>query len=168
MKQEGLIQHYGILEDLKARLVVIFSFQIECRDLGWTPDDEGGDSEISGDGGGVGMARSLSTSASGGRDMEAWEDENKEWGNKLNSRYNPNQVESAGAKCSSSSFSLVLPRPHSSSSASSPRESPFIIIYITSPPSSGIGPIRNQSSVSSFLMAPLDPLLGSELQHIPW
>ena len=32
---------------------------------------EGGDSEISGDGGGVGMARSLSTSAAGGRDMEA-------------------------------------------------------------------------------------------------
>ncbi|GJR09631.1 hypothetical protein Tco_0792283 [Tanacetum coccineum] len=32
---------------------------------------EGGDSEIGGDGGGVGMARSLSTSASGGRDMEA-------------------------------------------------------------------------------------------------
>ncbi|GKC73198.1 hypothetical protein Tco_1119081, partial [Tanacetum coccineum] len=32
---------------------------------------EGGDSEISGDGGGVGMARSLSTSASGGTDMEA-------------------------------------------------------------------------------------------------
>nr|GFD30594.1 hypothetical protein [Tanacetum cinerariifolium] len=33
---------------------------------------EGGDSEISGDGGGVGMARSLSTSASGGRDMEVY------------------------------------------------------------------------------------------------
>ncbi|GKB97066.1 hypothetical protein Tco_0983203, partial [Tanacetum coccineum] len=32
---------------------------------------EGGDSEIGGDGDGVGMARSLSTSASGGRDMEA-------------------------------------------------------------------------------------------------
>ncbi|GJX51789.1 hypothetical protein Tco_0278634 [Tanacetum coccineum] len=32
---------------------------------------EGGDSEIGGDGGGVGMARSISTSASGGRDMEA-------------------------------------------------------------------------------------------------
>ncbi|GJY13709.1 hypothetical protein Tco_0383018 [Tanacetum coccineum] len=32
---------------------------------------EGGDSEIGGDGGGVGMARSLSTSTSGGRDMEA-------------------------------------------------------------------------------------------------
>ncbi|GKC10337.1 hypothetical protein Tco_1007119 [Tanacetum coccineum] len=32
---------------------------------------EGGDSEVSCDGGGVGMARSLSTSASGGRDMEA-------------------------------------------------------------------------------------------------
>ncbi|GKB14302.1 hypothetical protein Tco_0848225, partial [Tanacetum coccineum] len=31
---------------------------------------EGGDSEIGGDGGGVGMARSLSTSASGGRDIE--------------------------------------------------------------------------------------------------
>ncbi|GJR83369.1 hypothetical protein Tco_0154154 [Tanacetum coccineum] len=32
---------------------------------------ECGDSEVSGDGGGVGMARSLSTSASGRRDMEA-------------------------------------------------------------------------------------------------
>ncbi|GJW56027.1 hypothetical protein Tco_0102758 [Tanacetum coccineum] len=32
---------------------------------------EGGDSEVSGDGGGVGMARSLLTSASGGRDIEA-------------------------------------------------------------------------------------------------
>ncbi|GKB77735.1 hypothetical protein Tco_0944630, partial [Tanacetum coccineum] len=32
---------------------------------------EGGDSEESGYGGGVGMARSLSTFASGGRDMEA-------------------------------------------------------------------------------------------------
>ncbi|GKB72109.1 hypothetical protein Tco_0933521, partial [Tanacetum coccineum] len=32
---------------------------------------EGGDSEIGGDGDGVDMARSLSTSASGGRDMEA-------------------------------------------------------------------------------------------------
>ncbi|GKE59400.1 hypothetical protein Tco_1498585 [Tanacetum coccineum] len=32
---------------------------------------EGGNSEIGGDGDGVGMARSLSTSASGGRDMEA-------------------------------------------------------------------------------------------------
>nr|GEU54757.1 hypothetical protein [Tanacetum cinerariifolium] len=32
---------------------------------------EGSDSEVSGDGGGVGMARNLSTSASGGRDMEA-------------------------------------------------------------------------------------------------
>ncbi|GKB42385.1 hypothetical protein Tco_0887327 [Tanacetum coccineum] len=32
---------------------------------------EGGDSEIGSDGGGVGMARSLSTSASGERDMEA-------------------------------------------------------------------------------------------------
>ncbi|GKB35168.1 hypothetical protein Tco_0880110, partial [Tanacetum coccineum] len=32
---------------------------------------EGGDSEIGGDGDGVVMARSLSTSASGGRDMEA-------------------------------------------------------------------------------------------------
>ncbi|GKA87156.1 RNA-directed DNA polymerase, eukaryota, reverse transcriptase zinc-binding domain protein [Tanacetum coccineum] len=32
---------------------------------------EGGDSEVSGDDGGVGMARSLSTSTSGGRDMEA-------------------------------------------------------------------------------------------------
>ncbi|GKD42386.1 hypothetical protein Tco_1267031, partial [Tanacetum coccineum] len=32
---------------------------------------EGGDSEIGGDGDGVGMARSLSTSASGRRDMEA-------------------------------------------------------------------------------------------------
>ncbi|GJW77001.1 hypothetical protein Tco_0138683 [Tanacetum coccineum] len=31
---------------------------------------EGGDSEIGGDGDGVVMARSLSTSASGGRDME--------------------------------------------------------------------------------------------------
>nr|GEX43676.1 hypothetical protein [Tanacetum cinerariifolium] len=32
---------------------------------------EGGDSEVIGDGGGVGMARSLSTSTSGGRDMAA-------------------------------------------------------------------------------------------------
>ncbi|GJX54930.1 hypothetical protein Tco_0284827 [Tanacetum coccineum] len=32
---------------------------------------KGGDSEIGGDGGGVGMARSLSTSTSVGRDMEA-------------------------------------------------------------------------------------------------
>ncbi|GKF40297.1 hypothetical protein Tco_0120358 [Tanacetum coccineum] len=32
---------------------------------------EGGDSEIGGDGDGVVMARSLSTSTSGGRDMEA-------------------------------------------------------------------------------------------------
>ncbi|GKG27671.1 hypothetical protein Tco_0405998, partial [Tanacetum coccineum] len=32
---------------------------------------EGGDSEIGGDGDGVVMARSLSTSASGGRDMKA-------------------------------------------------------------------------------------------------
>nr|GFC76860.1 hypothetical protein [Tanacetum cinerariifolium] len=32
---------------------------------------EGGDSEASGDGGEVGMARSLSTSASGGKDMAA-------------------------------------------------------------------------------------------------
>ncbi|GKE30250.1 hypothetical protein Tco_1445634 [Tanacetum coccineum] len=32
---------------------------------------EGGDSEIGGDGDGVVMARSLSTSAPGGRDMEA-------------------------------------------------------------------------------------------------
>ncbi|GKA89900.1 hypothetical protein Tco_0811712, partial [Tanacetum coccineum] len=32
---------------------------------------EGGDSEIGDDGDGVGMARSLSTSASGGRDIEA-------------------------------------------------------------------------------------------------
>ncbi|GKD06063.1 hypothetical protein Tco_1181037 [Tanacetum coccineum] len=32
---------------------------------------EGGDSEIGGDGGGVGMARSLSTFVSSGRDMEA-------------------------------------------------------------------------------------------------
>ncbi|GKF15579.1 hypothetical protein Tco_0057041 [Tanacetum coccineum] len=32
---------------------------------------EGGDSEIGGDGNGVVMARSLSTSAPGGRDMEA-------------------------------------------------------------------------------------------------
>ncbi|GJX41076.1 hypothetical protein Tco_0256066, partial [Tanacetum coccineum] len=32
---------------------------------------EGGDSEICGDGDGVVMARSLSTSASGGRDIEA-------------------------------------------------------------------------------------------------
>ncbi|GKD04541.1 hypothetical protein Tco_1179515, partial [Tanacetum coccineum] len=32
---------------------------------------KGGDSEIGGDSDGVGMARSLSTSASGGRDMEA-------------------------------------------------------------------------------------------------
>nr|GFC78995.1 hypothetical protein [Tanacetum cinerariifolium] len=31
---------------------------------------DGGDSKVSGDGGGVGMARSLSTFASGGRDME--------------------------------------------------------------------------------------------------
>nr|GFC83364.1 hypothetical protein [Tanacetum cinerariifolium] len=31
---------------------------------------EGGDSEVSGDGDGVGMARSILTSASGGRDME--------------------------------------------------------------------------------------------------
>nr|GFD08032.1 hypothetical protein [Tanacetum cinerariifolium] len=31
---------------------------------------DGGDSEVSGDGGGVGMAKSLSTSASGGRDIE--------------------------------------------------------------------------------------------------
>nr|GEU95165.1 hypothetical protein [Tanacetum cinerariifolium] len=33
---------------------------------------EGGNSEVSGDGGGVGIARSLSTSASGGRDMEVY------------------------------------------------------------------------------------------------
>ncbi|GJV98345.1 hypothetical protein Tco_1553597 [Tanacetum coccineum] len=33
---------------------------------------EGGDSEIGGDGDGVVMVRSLSTSASGGRDMEVW------------------------------------------------------------------------------------------------
>ncbi|GJS51086.1 hypothetical protein Tco_0624448 [Tanacetum coccineum] len=33
---------------------------------------EGGDSEIGGDGDGVVTARSLSTSASGGRDMEVW------------------------------------------------------------------------------------------------
>ncbi|GKC50295.1 hypothetical protein Tco_1073040 [Tanacetum coccineum] len=32
---------------------------------------EGGDSEISGDGGGVGMTRSLSTSSYGGKGMEA-------------------------------------------------------------------------------------------------
>ncbi|GKC03703.1 hypothetical protein Tco_0995313 [Tanacetum coccineum] len=32
---------------------------------------EGGDSKISGDGGGVGIARSLLTSASGGRDMKS-------------------------------------------------------------------------------------------------
>ncbi|GJT05827.1 hypothetical protein Tco_0840289 [Tanacetum coccineum] len=47
----------------------------ECEDgamdLARRSPVEGGDSEISGDGGGVGMARSLSTSASGGRDMEA-------------------------------------------------------------------------------------------------
>ncbi|GKG41040.1 hypothetical protein Tco_0470252, partial [Tanacetum coccineum] len=36
-----------------------------------SPIAEGGDSEIGGDGDGVVMARSLSTSASGGRDMEA-------------------------------------------------------------------------------------------------
>nr|GFD57364.1 hypothetical protein [Tanacetum cinerariifolium] len=33
---------------------------------------EGGNSEVSGDGDGVGMARSLSTSASGGRDIEVY------------------------------------------------------------------------------------------------
>nr|GFA89670.1 hypothetical protein [Tanacetum cinerariifolium] len=32
---------------------------------------EGADNEVSGDGNGVGMARSLSTSASGGKDMAA-------------------------------------------------------------------------------------------------
>ncbi|GKC31543.1 hypothetical protein Tco_1038837 [Tanacetum coccineum] len=47
----------------------------ECADgavhLARRSPAEGGDSEIGGDGGGVGMARSLSTSASGRRDMEA-------------------------------------------------------------------------------------------------
>ncbi|GJX44807.1 hypothetical protein Tco_0261483 [Tanacetum coccineum] len=47
----------------------------ECADgavhLARRSPAEGGDSQIGGDGGGVGMARSLSTSASGGRDMEA-------------------------------------------------------------------------------------------------
>nr|GEV53854.1 hypothetical protein [Tanacetum cinerariifolium] len=33
---------------------------------------EGGDSKVSGDGGGVGIARSLSTSVSGGRDIEVY------------------------------------------------------------------------------------------------
>ncbi|GKF29351.1 hypothetical protein Tco_0095693 [Tanacetum coccineum] len=47
----------------------------ECADrvvhLARRSPAEGGDSEIGGNGGGVGMARSLSTLASGGRDMEA-------------------------------------------------------------------------------------------------
>ncbi|GKF78210.1 hypothetical protein Tco_0230680 [Tanacetum coccineum] len=47
----------------------------ECADgvvhLARRSPAEGGNSEISGNGGGVGMARSLSTSASGGRNMEA-------------------------------------------------------------------------------------------------
>ncbi|GKG31158.1 hypothetical protein Tco_0423646 [Tanacetum coccineum] len=47
----------------------------ECADgavhLARRSPAEGGDSEIGGDGNGVGMARSLSTSTSCGRDMEA-------------------------------------------------------------------------------------------------
>ncbi|GJS96587.1 hypothetical protein Tco_0803555 [Tanacetum coccineum] len=47
----------------------------ECADravhLARRSPTEGGDSEISGDSGGVGMDRSLLTSASSGRDMEA-------------------------------------------------------------------------------------------------
>nr|GFC62115.1 hypothetical protein [Tanacetum cinerariifolium] len=47
----------------------------ECTDgamhLAMRSPAEGGDSEVSGDGGGVDMARSLSTSTSGGRDMKA-------------------------------------------------------------------------------------------------
>nr|GFA23676.1 hypothetical protein [Tanacetum cinerariifolium] len=37
----------------------------------WCSPAKGGDSEVSGDGDGVGVARSLSTSASGGKDMAA-------------------------------------------------------------------------------------------------
>ncbi|GJY01027.1 hypothetical protein Tco_0359179, partial [Tanacetum coccineum] len=47
----------------------------ECADgavhLAKRSPAEGGDSKIGGDGGGVGMARSLSTYASGGRAIEA-------------------------------------------------------------------------------------------------
>ncbi|GKG55918.1 hypothetical protein Tco_0574812, partial [Tanacetum coccineum] len=39
---------------------------------GGSGGNEGGGSEIGGDGDGVVMARSLSTSASGGRDMKVW------------------------------------------------------------------------------------------------
>ncbi|GJW47542.1 hypothetical protein Tco_0281952 [Tanacetum coccineum] len=67
-----------------AILIVGFGLDTQCmvvkggemsrwsRTLARRSPAEGGDSEIGGDGDGVVMVRSLSTSASGGRDMEAW------------------------------------------------------------------------------------------------
>ncbi|GJS29566.1 hypothetical protein Tco_0490186 [Tanacetum coccineum] len=46
------------------------NIQVWAMHLARRSPAEGGDSEIGGDGDGVVMARSLSTSASGGRDME--------------------------------------------------------------------------------------------------
>nr|GEX48383.1 hypothetical protein [Tanacetum cinerariifolium] len=104
------------------------------------------DSEVSGDGGGVGMARSLSTSASGGRDIEvygrivilapvvAMSVEGGGMmgyvpsGEEASSSIGITTVKSAGAKCSSSSS-------FSSSSSSSSTSYPDVLPSSSSPSS---------------------------------
>nr|GEY46139.1 hypothetical protein [Tanacetum cinerariifolium] len=112
---------------------------------------KGGDSEASGDGDGVGMARSLLTSASGGKDMAAGSRTviltlvvavSVEGGGmtgcvpsggETSSSVGITTAESAGATCSSSSSSYSS---SSSSSASSPDES-LSSSSPSSPPSIG-------------------------------
>ncbi|GJX33916.1 hypothetical protein Tco_0245473 [Tanacetum coccineum] len=61
----------GSYASMRAGWMAIMSVWI-CNAPRTRSPAEGGDSEIGGDGDGVVMVRSLSTSASGGRDMEAW------------------------------------------------------------------------------------------------
>ncbi|GKG31875.1 hypothetical protein Tco_0426825, partial [Tanacetum coccineum] len=114
---------------------------------------KGGDSEIGGDGDGVVMVRSLSTFAFGGRDMEVWGrtvilapmvmsveggdiTSYVPSGGKTDSSTGIKVVESAEAKCSSSSLSSSSSSSSSSSLASSLDESPSSSSP-SSPPSIG-------------------------------